>query len=150
MDFFIHMQLKSHFEREGEYGLSINVDVALWLDSRAHNGMSPLRKAHNFVVIDSTLHDEFDAFKKAEVDPEYSLLPVCELLEFWYQGLKRGSMQPIFRFGRRYLRLHCSDVDQLVRWVLQMQDQLHLAAYKRDPKRRRMNTATSPFCLAEQ
>ncbi len=83
--------------------------------------------AYNFVVIDDdgALHDEFDAFKKAEVDWEYCLLPMTELLQFWYKSGANGKMQPIVRFGRQYLSLHRSDVDRLVRWVLEMQDEYY-------------------------
>ncbi len=119
------MQLRSNFKREGDYGLSINVDVSLWLDSRTYRGLPPLCTAYNFVVIDSALHDEFDAFKQAEVDPEYSLLAMSELLEFWYKSAANKRMEPIFRFGMQYLRLHCSDADRLVRWVLDMQDEFY-------------------------
>ncbi len=49
-------------------------------------GLPPLCTAYNIVVIDSDLHGEFDAFKQAEAYPEYSLLAMTQLLEFWYKS----------------------------------------------------------------
>ena len=53
---------------EGEYCLSKDVDVSLWLDYRASvSEEPPLREAWDFVIINGKLHNEFDAFKKAEI-----------------------------------------------------------------------------------
>ena len=46
-------------------------------------GKPELVYAIDFVIVNSRLHDEFDQFKKAEVQPSYSFLPVVELLLFY-------------------------------------------------------------------
>ena len=66
-----------------EYALSKDLDVALWIDFRAFHGKPELVNVIDFVIVNCRLHDEFDQFKKAEVQSSYSLLPVVELLLFY-------------------------------------------------------------------
>ena len=48
-----------------KYCLSKDLDVALWLDYRAFHKEPLITDIHDFVVINSQLHDQFDLFKKA-------------------------------------------------------------------------------------
>lgn len=59
--------------------MSKDVDVSLWLESRAFQNKLPLSEVSDFVLVNSTLHAEFDKFKKEETDPDYSVLLLNEL-----------------------------------------------------------------------
>ena len=63
-----------------EHGLSVNADVALWLDCCTFFNNPPLQIVNGFVVVTNELHDEFDNFKKSETEESSSLLPVLEFL----------------------------------------------------------------------
>ena len=102
------LQLRQYFELEGKYGPNIDVDVVLWLDSRAFQKKSSLRDAYGFVILNSELHDEFDKFKKQETLPEY--IEYVELLEFW---LKMQHSPPLW-FGKQYNTLHNTEMDSLL------------------------------------
>ena len=73
--------------------------------------------AIDFVIVNSRLHDEFDQFKKAEVQPSYSFLPAVELLLFYCL-----TEYPMFWIplkclnlvGRSYIKMDASQVDALV------------------------------------
>ena len=52
---FLSTQLTPYRQSPEEYGLSLNADVALWLDSRAYNNQPPLRQFCDFVFITSDL-----------------------------------------------------------------------------------------------
>ena len=67
----------------GEYCLGKNLGVALWLDYREFLKEPQLTDVHDFIVINSHIHDQFDLFKKATVNDSYSFVPVCELFIFY-------------------------------------------------------------------
>ena len=46
----------------GEYGLSKDVDVALWIEARAFRNEPPLQEVFDFVIVNKHLHSEFDLF----------------------------------------------------------------------------------------
>ena len=119
-----YIQISQYLEQEGEYGLNIDVDVALWLDARKFQKKPPLREANGFVIINMEIHKEFDEFKRKEASIEYSLLENIELLKLWLKNhnLQCSSPTTIEKFGKKYVRLHYTDMDDLCRWVLEVRD----------------------------
>ena len=116
-DFVI--QLSPFLEEKGEYGLNIDTDVALWLDSRQFEYKHALHQACGFVIRNSKLHDEFDSFKRKNIQQAYNLLPCTELLDLWLASSQGSQYESIVeKFGKRYIRLHDTEVDHLCRWVL--------------------------------
>eukprot|EP00731_Ephydatia_muelleri_P013136 Em0007g446a len=74
--------------KEGEYALSKDITVCLWLEYRSLNGSTPLRDVSggDFVIVNEELHREFDEFRSkvyAYVDKEYSIVEAVELLQVW-------------------------------------------------------------------
>ena len=110
-----------------DYTLSKDWDVALWVDYRAFHGEPELEDAVDFVIVDSQLHDQFDQFKRAEVKPSHSLLPMVELLRFYCLSKcpHEFDCSIVVRFGKTYLEMHEAQIDQLVVWVSDMRDQYY-------------------------
>ena len=110
----------------GEYCLSKNLDVAPWLDYEAFHKEPLLTDIHDFVVINGQLHNQFDVFKKAKVKESYSLVSISELLIFYcasqYPQLLRSKVN---MYGKMYLELHYSEVDELVYWVVEMRERYY-------------------------
>ena len=107
-----------------EHGLSIDADVAMWLNKRSFDGEPPLHQFHDFVLVTSLLHNEFDEFKKSYSDltkPGYSMFPLIELLDYWNRR-RSVSSHPINLFNKSYLHLHCTEVDDLCDWVQSTKD----------------------------
>lgn len=99
------------------------MDVAFWLDCRAFQHEPPLSEFQDFVVIESQLHDQFDLFKKSNVKDSYSWLPLCDLLTFYCNSKCPSHLNSkVQKFGKVYLELHTSDVDELVTWVDEMRE----------------------------
>ena len=99
-----------HCQKPGEYGLNINADVALWMDSRAYNKQPPLRQVHGFVIVTPELHEEFDSFRAKETSKYNSILREIRLLKCW--NLRRPVPTPtIAMYGKAYLMLFPSDCD---------------------------------------
>ena len=114
------MQLSSCLKSRAhdEYAHYINSDMALWLDSRAYNDQPPLRKACNFVFITPDLQSEFDAFRdKIPRTPECSLFPLVALLDFWNKNVRPSAGTTTAMYGKQYLCLNASEVDNLCQWV---------------------------------
>ena len=107
-----------------KYALSKDLDVALWIDFRAFHGKPELVNVIDFVIVNSRLHDEFDQFKKAEVQSSYSLLPVVELLLFYCLTKCPHVLDSsqVHKFGRTYIKMDSSQVDDLVSWVYEMNE----------------------------
>ena len=109
-----------------EYCLSKDLDVALWLDYRAFHKEPLLTDIHDFVVINSQLHDQFDLFKKFEVKKSYSLVPISELLVFYCVSRCPGILNSkVVKYGKMYLELHYSEVDKLIFWVDEMRERYY-------------------------
>ena len=78
---------------EGEYALSKDITVCLWLKYRSVNGSTPLRDVSggDFKIVNEELHREFDEFRSkvyAYVDKEYSIVEAVELLQVWCRASK--------------------------------------------------------------
>ncbi len=96
---------------EGEYCLSKDVDVSLWLDysyiyRASVSKEPPLREAWDFVIINGKLHDEFDAFKKAEVPLGTNY--VDPLLEYYCSHQIKCELKKLIT--HRYGRPTCSSL----------------------------------------
>eukprot|EP00731_Ephydatia_muelleri_P008985 Em0004g1323a len=82
--------------KEGEYALSKDITVCLWLEYRSLNDSTPLRDVSggDFVIVNEELHGEFDEFRSkvyAYVDKEYSIVEAVELLQVWCRASKQNS-----------------------------------------------------------
>ena len=113
------------FEEDSDHALSKDVDVALWQDYRAHCHMQPVRDALDFVIVDNKLHDEFDEFKRAEIESIYSYLRLNELLKLYLRCHPHLSGYVVKKYGNTYLRLLSERVDDLCRWIYQLRETLH-------------------------
>lgn len=111
------IQLSSHFKSPDEYAHYIDARVALWLDSRAYNNQPPLRKAFNFVLITPKLQREFDAFREKTDTPECSFFSLVGLLDYWNRHVRPAAGTTTDLYGKEYLILHMSEVDNLCQWV---------------------------------
>jgi hypothetical protein len=95
--------------------LSIDPDVALWLDYRSFSNQHSLKVIDDFVVVSDELHDEYDSFKQnelAEFDAGSSLLPPIELLQLC---LSRLNISAPFHslYGKDYVALTGSQFDSV-------------------------------------
>ena len=75
------------------------------------------------VIVTNELHDEFDDFSDREAIFDVSFLPVVELLQFWYasQGIPALTFS---KYGKKYIKLTSSQVDDLCLWVNKTRRQL--------------------------
>ena len=95
--------------------------MSLWLDFRNFNGETPLTVVADFVIINSGLHDQFDEFKKKEVRPRHSFLPLTDLLTFYCSSECADLLKSTtVKYGRPYLELHTEQINTLVEWVYRM------------------------------
>ena len=108
--------------KDGEYALSKDVDVKVWLYYRAYNKHPPLRDDGDFIIVDTELHDDFDDFKSKELEPGYSYLEVNELLQHYLKSKPHGSASTVEKYGMTFLHIHESMIDDLCEWVEQLRE----------------------------
>ena len=62
MLFIYHAQDTMLDFQQGEYALSKNLDVSLWIEYRAYYGKAPLKEVlgGHFVIVNEHLHNKFD------------------------------------------------------------------------------------------
>lgn len=112
-------QLSYLYESEDDHALSKDVDVTLWQDYRAFNGNKPVKDALDFVIVNNKLHNEFDSFKKSEVPSDISFIETNALLQFYCQ--EKSIMFTIKqKYGKTYLELSKSNMDDLCKWVQEL------------------------------
>ena len=109
-------------KEEGEYALSKDVDVALWLDYRRFNNSAAITDVGDFVIVDSRLHSEFDDFKNSTVTPSSSHLKMNSLLQLYLAHFPELAQSVVHKYGQTYLVLHRTQVDELCRWTSDTQD----------------------------
>ncbi len=111
------MQLSYLFREEGDYALSKDVDVVLWQSFRAHNNLPPVTDALDFVIVNNQLHNEFDEFKKAEIEPDITYLQMNSLLQHYCRIKSHLHAFIVTKYGKSYLKLTSSLVDDLCIWM---------------------------------
>jgi hypothetical protein len=122
------MQLQSIIVSENERHVSKDADVALWLDYREYTHQPKLQIAFDFAIMSLEQMSEFDAFKRSECESAYSYVEKIELLELFIQERPAAvsTVVTVTKFGHTYLRLHWSEMDQLVEWVEAKREQLNM------------------------
>ena len=116
-----YFQLSEHLQA-GEHGLSIDTDVALWIEYREYNKRPDLRQVMDFVIVNSEQHSEFDEFKRAMTDRDCVLLSNNALLDYWNELERSISQSPITVYGQEHHKLHYTEMDQLIEWVMKQRE----------------------------
>ena len=116
------LQLTDSLTSPDDYGLYINTQVALWLDSRSYNKHKSLREVSGFVIVTPKIHDEFDSFQASLSNPEWSNLKICQLLEYWNSHARKICLPKINMYHNQYLQLKLADVDDLCEWILKLRE----------------------------
>ena len=113
------MQISDFQTAPQQRGVSIDADVALWLDNLAYNGKPPLPQAQHFVLLTRDQHREFDIFKESypeETKLGFSTFPITPLLSFWNEH--RSTPSPLLSlFNKHYIQLSSAEVDTLCDWI---------------------------------
>lgn len=103
--------------KSGEYALSKDNDVALWLHHRAYNKLPPLSDVGDFIIVNTDVHDDFDDFKSKEIEPGYKRMNYCSIT------LKPSCMMLLLnKYGMTFVRLHASEIDDLCQWVEELHE----------------------------
>lgn len=110
------VQFSAYFTKPGDYALSKDLDVDMWIQYRDFCGKSALVDVVDFVIVDIELHNEFDQFKKAEVKLDHSFVPISELLLYYCLVVSAG-FSVVSKYGKDYLEMHQSKIDDLISWV---------------------------------
>ena len=100
--------------------------MSLWQDKRRFEGLPELKEVGggSFVLVTSSLHNEFDNFKeshKEQTKRGYSMFPLNELLKLWNNERETPSPQ-IILFRKTYLHLEANEIDDLCDWLGNKQD----------------------------
>ena len=118
------MQVHDHCKSNSEYGLSKDVDVALWVQARKHQRLSQLIDTGNFVIVDSAMHAEFDEFKKTEhLVGDLSYIEKTDLIDLFLDSHVNIKSTAIFvaKFGLQYVYISNSKFDTLCEWIYEGQ-----------------------------
>ena len=105
-----------HFN-EGEFALSRDLMVDLWLQSRQYDKMSPLREVcgSDFVICNDGLYESFVEFKKGVTCQNE--LRQMDLLTYWIKTCKITSIKQVFLMDKAYYLMSPADLDALCEWV---------------------------------
>ena len=89
----------------GEYALSKDLNVALWLDYRSFNNEKPLKEVYDgdFVIIDEQLHAQFDEFKQNVVPTNHSMVQKLNLIDHYLSTKGKFCVE---LYGKLYVMLN--------------------------------------------
>ena len=107
--------------------MSKDVAVAIWQQFGVYSKQTALRGADlcGFVIVNSELHNEFDAFMTNELKPNTVYLEINALLRHYLTTTLRLSQRIVHKYGVEYLCLEHTEVDDLCQWVEELRD-LHI------------------------
>eukprot|EP00731_Ephydatia_muelleri_P005135 Em0002g1311a len=96
----------------GEYALNKDLIVEHWLTHRAYNKEAPLRDfcGGQFVIINENLSEEFDHFRKHDINGSFYPVESLQLLECWFKS-SGISIKTIIRYGKRYFLMSAANID---------------------------------------
>ncbi len=103
--------------------------MSLWQQYREFNCKPAIIDVNDFIIVNSNLHEEFDRFKKEEeVKPSHSFVLLNELLLFYSlpQVSTLYDLPKVYKFGKCYLELHMSRVDEFISWIIQMRQRYNV------------------------
>ena len=109
---------------KGEFGLHIDLDVLLWLESQIYHQLTPLHVLHHwgFVVVNHEQMKEFDEFKLKEVPSGFSIFKCNHLLNLWLSNHK--EVHQYTQYGSNHVCLQFKEVDSLCEWVTQLREEV--------------------------
>ena len=119
------LQLEPHLDRsKGEFGLHIDLDVLLWLESRTYHKLTPLHVLGHlgFVVVNNETMEEFEEFKLKEVPSGFSVFKCNHLLNLWLSNHK--EVHQYTQYGASHVCLQFKQVDNLCEWVTQLREEV--------------------------
>ena len=109
---------------KGEFGLHLDLDVLLWLESRIYHKLTPLRvlRPLGFVIVNNEEMEDFEEFKLKEVPSGFSVLKCNQLLNLWLSNHK--EVHQYTQYGAGHVRLQLKQVDNLCQWVTQLREEV--------------------------
>ena len=83
-----------------------------WLTHRAYNKEAPLRDfcGGQFVIINEKLSEEFDHFRKHDINGSFYPVESLQLLECWFKS-SGISIKTIIRYGKTYFLMSAANID---------------------------------------
>ena len=108
-----------HFN-EGEFALSRDLMVDLWLQSRQYDKMSPLSEVcgGDFVICNDGLYESFMEFKKGiNYRNDLRIVEQVDLLTYWIKTCKITSIKEVSLMDKAYCLMSPADLDALCEWV---------------------------------
>eukprot|EP00731_Ephydatia_muelleri_P031393 Em0022g907a len=104
----------------GEYALNKDLIVEHWLTHRAYNKEAPLRDfcGGQFVIMNEKLSEEFDHFRKHDINGSFYPVESLQLLECWFKS-SGISIKTIIRYGKRYFLMSAANIDAFCQWVME-------------------------------
>ena len=106
--------------KAGEYAISKDLNVALWEEFMNNSKKKTLQEIYggDFVIINEELHSQFDEFKKNMVPANHSMVPVMELLEYYWCKVKCAvCMNTVHLYGKLYVKMTAAELDDFCKWI---------------------------------
>ena len=91
-----------------EFAISKDLNVALWEDFLHYNKKVTLKEIYggDFLIINEELHSQFDEFKCNAVPANHSMVPVMEILEYYWCKVRcEVNMNTVHLYGKSYVKM---------------------------------------------
>ncbi|KAL5491209.1 hypothetical protein EMCRGX_G016455, partial [Ephydatia muelleri] len=71
-----------------------------------------------FVIMKEKLSEEFDHFRKHDINGSFHPVESLQLLECWFKS-SGISIKTIIRYGKRYFLMSAANIDAFCQWVME-------------------------------
>eukprot|EP00731_Ephydatia_muelleri_P000953 Em0001g953a len=109
-----------------EFAISKDLNVALWEDFLHYNKKVTLKEIYggDFLIINEELHSQFDEFKCNAVPANHSMVPVMEILEYYWCKVRcEVSMNTVHLYEKSYVKMTAVELDDFCKWILDMREE---------------------------
>ena len=110
---------------EGEFALSKDLNVALWIQYRTCNEATSLREVcgGSFVIVIDDLEAQFQDFKRQYSGLNYSFVEAVEILRLWWNAFgDKAKIKAVSIFEKHYLQMSSLNLDEFCQWVYHVRE----------------------------
>ncbi|KAL5457687.1 hypothetical protein EMCRGX_G034973 [Ephydatia muelleri] len=103
-----------------DYGEQVPMNLHLIQQKMMMTLISTLRDfcGGQFVIMKEKLSEEFDHFRKHDINGSFHPVESLQLLECWFKS-SGISIKTIIRYGKRYFLMSAANIDAFCQWVME-------------------------------
>ena len=116
----------SEYLQPGEHGISIDTDVALWMECIGSSAIDLIcgKLWTLLLLMNHNIQSLMNSGGLYITHRDYNTLSTNALLDYWNEYERNTFQSAIMVYGKRHYKLHYTEMDQLCEWVLKQREKM--------------------------